>query len=182
MTYVELIVVLSIFAVMTSIILFNYNGFQSKVNIKVLANDIASKIVEAQKDAMSGKLNSNAGAVWKPAYGVYFNLSNNNKSFLYFADLNNNYLYEDPSCTGECLNQISITKGNSVSELAIFGTGCPATVTNLNIVFKRPDSSAIISSNPALACTISYAQITISSPDSITAKIKVYPSGRIQIN
>ena len=56
MTYVELIVVLSIFSVMTSVVLFNYNEFQAKIDIKVLANDIALKIVEAQKSALSGKL------------------------------------------------------------------------------------------------------------------------------
>ena len=49
MTYVELIVVLSIFSIMTSIVLFNYNEFQAKVDIKVLANDIVLNIVEAQK-------------------------------------------------------------------------------------------------------------------------------------
>ncbi|KKQ07855.1 MAG: hypothetical protein US18_C0006G0001, partial [Parcubacteria group bacterium GW2011_GWB1_36_5] len=48
MTYVELIVVLSIFAVMSSIVLFNYGEFQAKVDIKNLASDIALKIVEAQ--------------------------------------------------------------------------------------------------------------------------------------
>ena len=181
MTYVELIVVLSIFSTMTSIVLFNYNKFEAKVDIKILANDIASKIVETQKYSTSGKWNPDALASWKPSYGLHFNLSDN-KNFIYFADLNNNSFYEDPDCTGECLDQIIITKENSISGLEIFGTGCPASVDNLNVVFKRPDSSAIITSNPALACSISYVQISISSPELINSTIKVYPSGRIQIN
>jgi Tfp pilus assembly protein FimT len=181
MTYVELIVVLSIFSIMTSIMLFNYKGFEAKENIKILANDIALKIVEAQKSSISGKWNANAFSSWKPSYGVYFNLSNN-KNFIYFADLNNNALYEDSGCTGECLEQISITKENSISAIEVFGTGCPTTVNNLNIIFKRPDSSAIITSNPALLCSISYVQIVISSPELISSTIKIYPSGRIQIN
>ena len=45
MTYVELIVVLGIFAVMLSISMFNYKRFQGKVDIKNLANDIALKLV-----------------------------------------------------------------------------------------------------------------------------------------
>ena len=48
MTYIELIVVLSIFAVMTSIVLFDYGGFQAKVDIKNLASDVALQIVQAQ--------------------------------------------------------------------------------------------------------------------------------------
>src|SRR3989344_4561547 len=95
MTYVELIVVLSIFSVMTSIALFDYNKFQAKVDIKVLANDIALKIVEAQKSAMSGKIPiQNISSTWKPSYGIYFDLADG-KNFIYFANTidgdNNSY-------------------------------------------------------------------------------------------
>ena len=186
MTYVELIVVLSIFSIMTSIILFNYGKFQTNVDIKILANDIASKIIEAQKSSISGQLNLSASLNWKPSYGIYFDTSSvdNKKIFTYFADFNQNSLYDTSSCsgTGECLDQITITKGNFISEIRINGTGCPATVTNLNVIFKRPDSSAIITSDPVLSCSISYVQVTVSSPDLTAARIKIYPSGRIQIN
>lgn len=182
MTYVELIVVLSIFATMTSISLFNYNKFEEKVEIKILANDIALKIVEAQKSAVNGKWNLNASVNWKPSYGINFDLSADNKGFTYFADLDNNSFYTDSSCTGECLDKIAITKGNTVSAITVNGTGCPSTVNNINIVFKRPDSSAIITSNPVLSCTVSYIQVSLSSPSALTSNIKIYPSGRIQIN
>lgn len=183
MTYVELIVVLSIFSVMTSIVLFDYGKFQANVDIKILANDIASKIVEAQKYSISGEWNSNASSNWKPSYGLYFDISDD-KSFIYFADLIQNNVYDSSSCpgTGECLDNISITKGNSVSELKVVGTGCPSFADNINILFKRPNSNAIITSTPALVCDINYAQITVSSPESVRANIKIYPSGRIQIN
>jgi type II secretory pathway pseudopilin PulG len=186
MTYVELIVVLSIFSTMTSILLFNYNGFQEKVDIKVLANDIASKIIEAQKFSIAGKWNINAPLNWKPSYGIYFDTSNadNKKEFVYFVDLNQDGFYTTSNCLGtaECLDRVIITKGNFISEIGINGVGCPATVSNLNIIFKRPDSSAIITSTPALVCNISYVQIVISSPELISSSIKIYPSGRIQIN
>ena len=184
MTYVELIVVLSIFSVMTSILLFNYKAFQENIDIKILSNDIALKIVEAQKNAISGKLPSlSAGnyldPAWKPSYGLSFsNTANNNKQFSYVVD----YPNIGSICADGCGNIYNITKGNSISELAIVGDGCPATVTNLNIFFRRPDSGAIISSSPTLACTVSYAQITISSLNSLSTKIKIYSSGRIQIN
>lgn len=183
MTYVELIVVLSIFAIMSSVILFNYSGFQAKVDIKTLASDIALKIVEAQKSAMSGKWDSNALPGWKPAYGVYFDTSNSDekKKFSYFADLNNDNFYLDP-----VLDQPTITKNNFISTLEIIGCPpqSPQEVTNLGIVFKRPDSNAKITSGGNLLLCASYAQITVSSPSSppVTAKIKIYSSGRIQIN
>jgi prepilin-type N-terminal cleavage/methylation domain-containing protein len=56
MTYVELIVVLSIAGIIASISLFNYKDFQDRVDMKNLANDIALKIVEAQKSSIAGKI------------------------------------------------------------------------------------------------------------------------------
>ena len=181
MTYVELIVVLSIFSIMSSIVMFNYDKFQQAVNIKVLASDIALKIVEAQKSSMGGKWNALAGPDWKPSYGLYFNTASN-QNFIYFADLDNNGLFENLGCTGECQSQIGITKGNYISSINLFGTGCPSAVDNLDIVYKRPEPTAIISSSPVVSCNLVYAEILVSSPNLITAKIDVYPSGRIQIN
>jgi prepilin-type N-terminal cleavage/methylation domain-containing protein len=54
MTYVELIVVLSIFSVISTIVIFNYKEFQAKVDIRNLANDVALKIVQAQKNSTTG--------------------------------------------------------------------------------------------------------------------------------
>ncbi len=83
MTYVELIVVLTIFSIMSAVVIFDYNSFQSRIVIKNLSNDIALKIGEAQKNAMSGKLppldqqnflKENGIIDWRPSYGVYFNI------------------------------------------------------------------------------------------------------------
>ena len=189
MSYVELIVVLSIFSAISSIVLFNYGEFQAKVDVKNLASDIALKLVDAQNASLSGKLpplsqqppNPNT---WKPSYGVYLNPNSDNKSFIYFTDLNNNNLYEGSSCAGECLDKIIITKGNSVSSLDVFypGDSNPHNLNDLTVTFVRPDSSAIIKSTSPVASTIAYIQITIVSPKTAAAKIKLYPSGRIQVN
>jgi len=196
MTYIELIVVLSIFSLLSSVALFNYGAFQDKIDIKNLGSDIALKIVEAQKSAVSGAFSTHTlPASSKPSFGVYLysgSISNqdaDNKDFIYFADLNNNNSYDDVTCSptnlsGECLDKVRITKNNSISELKIFGTGagCPAVVTALTVVFKRPDYSAIINSNPSISCSVSYAQITVTSPKGTASLIKLYPSGRIQVN
>src|SRR3989339_1856034 len=76
MTYVELIVVLSIFSVLSSVAIYNYGDFQSSVDIKNLASDIALQIVKAQKDSLSGLLPLQVVKTdWKPSYGVQFDLS-----------------------------------------------------------------------------------------------------------
>ncbi|MBI2627472.1 type II secretion system protein [Candidatus Nomurabacteria bacterium] len=183
MTYIELIVVLSIFAIMSSIILYNYGEFQAKVDIKNLASDIALKIVEAQKSALSGKWTSGAVDGWKPSYGIYFNTSSadEKKKFTYFADFNNDKIYNDTP-----LDTISITKGNYIEKIESCA-GSPticALVTNsfLSIIFTRPNSGAVFSSLSGILTGFDYIQITISSPQGKTALIKIYPSGRIQVN
>jgi len=190
---VELIVVLTIFSAMSSIVIFNYGEFQAKVDIKNVANDIALKIVEAQKNSISGQLNShNTISNWKPSYGVYFNTYTNGlgdpKNFSYFTDANNSKDYDDGICdpanlSGECLEKINITKGNSISNLSVFYmNGGSATVNDLTIIFTRPNNIPLFRSTTPTGPSISYFQITVISPKTATAKIKVYSSGRIQIN
>ena len=188
MTYVELIVVLSIFAVMASIVIFNYGAFQAKIDIKNLSSDIALKIIETQKNSISGKLPVQTPTPdptkWKPSYGTYFSGST---TFTKFVDLNQSAIYDSNnlSCggTGECLEQITLTQGNTISHLDVFyqdGTNAP--LSDLTITFFRPSSGALIRSSSPLVSPVSYVKITIASPTSATATIKVYPSGRVQID
>jgi prepilin-type N-terminal cleavage/methylation domain-containing protein len=191
MTYVELIVVLSIFSVLSSVSIFSYKDFQARVDIKNLASDIAIKIVQAQKSSLSGTLPplSLQPLVenWKPSYGVYFNIDTegvqaNPSKFVYFTDRDQSGTFTTGSCD-ECINQINITKSNTVNAINIFfQDGTNDSFDDLSIVFKRPDSSPIITSSGSISGAISYAEIGITSPDGTISTIKVYSSGRIQIN
>lgn len=191
MTYVELIVVLSIFAILSGAVMFNYKAFQSRVDIKNLANDIALKLTEAQKNSIAGKWNSYAGINWKPAYGLHLRSANNNR-FLYFVDLNNDDSCGSSGCTnfsiditsgGEVSDVISITKGNTISNIGTSGSGCPATLSDVTITFKRPNASPVIKSSTSLVgCSLEYVSINLNSLNSISASVRIYSSGRVQIN
>ncbi|MFA5840699.1 MAG: type II secretion system protein [Candidatus Paceibacterota bacterium] len=182
MTYVELIVVLSIFSVLSSVAIFNYSGFQARVDIKNLASDIAIKVVEAQKSALAGVLppsGFNFIPTWKPSYGVYFDITTQSQ-FVYFVDLNNFNGYE-PS-NNETLDTISITKNNTISSLeACYAVPCvPTSLNNLAIYFSRPNSGAVINTTPVVPAP-SYVQITARSPQGAYSLIKLYPSGRVEV-
>lgn len=177
MTYIELIVVLGIFAAFSAVSIVNYRQFQSKIYIKTLANDIALKIVEAQKNSTSGKWNTGAPSdAWKPSYGLHFNLSSDNKSFKSFADLNQDKSY----VIGELLDTFNVTKGNSISEIRIFPSD--STVNDLTLTFTRPSGGAYFVSGGSPLANVSYVQISITSPQGATNSIKLYSSGRIQLN
>ena len=180
MTYVELIVVLGIFVVMSSVAIFNYGSFQSKVDMRNLANDVALKIVEAQKAALSGKLPSVAyDADWNPSYGVYFDRLSSSTNFTYFTDVNSDATLNAPY---EALEVINITKGNRISKIdAYYAAGTNVDLHNVTLTFVRPNSEANITSTDPLVLPIAYIQITVLSPKGNTSIIKIYPSGRIEI-
>lgn len=184
MTYVELIVVLSIFSVLSSVAIFNYGAFQARVDIKNLASDIALKIVEAQKAALSGIL-PQAGApssTWKPSYGIYFDTTTPEtaKQFIYFVDSNSDKNYT--LIPNEALDTVSITKNNSISEIkVVYQDNSISTPNNLNITFSRPNSGAFLYSSGVQLLNVSYVQITVLSPKGATSLIKLYPPGRVEV-
>lgn len=93
MTAIELVVVMGIFAAISSTVLFNYRDFSSNVALQNLAQDIALQIKQAQTDAVSGRIPVLAPSSfqgepsnypllipldWKPSYGVAFQLDETN--------------------------------------------------------------------------------------------------------
>lgn len=184
MTYTELIVMLAIFGIMSSVILVNYGDFNSKMEVKSLSNNIALKIVEAQKSAMSGKITGASFDVEKvPAYGLNFDTSGNTenkKKFIYFADKNNDGNYDN----GELLDTININSKFQIKSLKVFCATLKE-ANELDIVFKRPDSTASVDVNPSCGSDpVYYATINLGLLNSQVANssVTIYPSGRIQIN
>ena len=194
MTYAELIVVLGIFSVMSAVVIFNYGKFQDKIDIKNLANEIAIKIVQAQKDATSGQfpslaLQAGLSSSWKPAYGIIFDMAVPTQ-FIYLVDLDNSNSCTAGTCVSpysvgeEVLEVLNITKSNTISGMSVVvpsgQTECP-NLTKASFYFTRPNANPIINTSNDCA-SISYVQLNISSPAGSTSNIKIYPSGRIQIN
>ncbi len=190
MTYVELIVVLTIFAIMTSVVLFNYGAFQGRVDVKNLANDLALKIVQAEKDASFGKVPSlaqQAGVApnWKPSYGTYFDLATDNTTFYYFADLNQNKYYDASSCggSGECISSTKITRGGTIAGIKTFPGG--ASLQKASLSFTRPNSIVTVvdlsHGAPVIVSGVNYIEISVKSPASDASIITLYPSGRVEI-
>ena len=188
MTYIELIVVFSIFSTLAAVVLFNYGAFQGRIDIKNLSNDLGLRIVQAQKYAMSGVMPNRSGlsSSWRPSYGMYMNLTTDNKSFIYFTDINQNGKADDTVCagSGECLEKVLITKSNYISSVKVYYSGnpTPTSINDLSVTFIRPSSTASFASSVSLNSGISYVEITVSSPKAYTGIIKIYPSGKIDIN
>lgn len=176
-TFVEMITVISIFAVMGSIVLFKYGEFSKRANLDNLAQNVALKVVEAQKSAISGVKTSGVTSGLAPSYGMYFTINSSgsaNKKLVYFgdmpagADLEGDKIYQTTGGTSalpcgtsygsECLSVTSVTSGEYVSRICYSTSAtvftCPSSSnTAAQIVYKRPFPDATMSVCTASTCT-----------------------------
>ena len=143
-TFIELIVVISIFTVISSVVLFNFSDFTANVNFQNTIADIALQLKQSQNDAINGaspRLNSINGNAqvppnypntsdWIPSYGMYFNTTYP-QSFMYFFDDNSSSIPGDyvpadtlasatpfASCgvgNSECLSVLTLTTKDTLS-------------------------------------------------------------------
>ena len=108
-TLVELLVVVSIIGVISTVIVFNHKKFNDNLEITNLSHDVALYIRQAQVYGVSVKelkdISLTEEERFDTPYGIHFDikLAVNNKSFIFFADKNKDgryngcLLYTSPS-------------------------------------------------------------------------------------
>lgn len=192
MTFIELVIVMGIFATISSIVLFNFTGFSTNVSVQNLAQDIALRIKNAQTAAISGKFNVGFIAPNIPAYGMYFDITTpaNQKKFVYFADLDNDGFLTGQSACGtagaECLEETTIQTGDIVEKLCLNeesgALNCGNPVDNVFISFKRPFPDTIIRSTSSfLPSQINDAEIKVLSSKGTEKTIIIWPTGQVSV-
>ena len=193
-TLIEMVFVFVIFAIMATITLFNFRGFNTKLQFNNLVQDIALRIVTAQKSAISGATNINfLGQSARPSYGVYFKAGTAStaeaRQFTYYNDLPpagggvGNKLYNpsggpcptSPVLDNECISITGITSGEYVSNICYLPVGsllgtCSATGAG-HITFIRPFPDAEIRVDTGSATvTPQYICIELTSGSDATLK------------
>lgn len=151
-TIVELIVVIFIFTVITSITIFNYGSFNTSLSIQNLADDIALTVRRAQGYAIGVR---GYGDSFDEGYGIHFTATpgslyaGSNKSFILFADVgtisNNIYDYNNYDTCGnlennECIEVLSIRSADEINAIYLNDeTEVRSSTGTLDILFKRPN-------------------------------------------
>ncbi|MEO5646487.1 MAG: type II secretion system protein [Candidatus Paceibacterota bacterium] len=171
-TLIEMLVVVGIFAVVATTLLFNYSSFSTSVGVRNLSEQIGISIRKAQSYATSVRSISGSGGLMSdtfPAYGIAFsegypsqNLYDpTDSSFTLFTDVSpqnntitNNIFDNNGSCGApgqdqECVENFSITNGNKIVSLCTDSPSAGTCFTaehpgKVNIVFHRPNPDAII--------------------------------------
>ncbi len=189
---VELLVVIGIFTIVTSLTLSNYNQFGGHVVLGNLAYDVALSVRKAQTYGIAvrryGTDNFNVG------YGMHFD-SAHPTSYALFADVaeSNNGVGDgmyDPSTElvetrtfnrGYAIVNLCETHDENDSERETCG------LSSLDIVFRHPESDAYINPNQS-TCTVVRtdgcsvrARVVIQSPKGDQASVIIDQSGQIVV-
>jgi len=151
-------VVTGIIILLSALVLPNYRTGESQLALQRSANKLAQDIRRAQGMAMSAK--EFEGVVPPGGYGI--NFQTNLTSYILFADLNNNKVFD----SGEAIETLSLERGVKISNLS------PA--SPLTISFTPPDPTVNINPSNSLAI------ITLSN-NGQTKIIKVNKAGLIYV-
>lgn len=174
---IELLVAVSIFVVISTVILTNHSRFNSSVLLGALAYDIALSIREAQVFGTSVR---EFDSSFQVGYGMRFSDAT---SYAFFVDTNMNYAYDDG--IDSIIRTYSVGRGHTIAYFCGTSTEgveeCSHTdgITNLNVVFFRPDPDAFITSNePGI---YSSGKIVVSSPSGDTRSVTIASTGQISV-
>lgn len=180
LTLIELLVVIGIFSIISLVILANHSRFNGSVLLGNLAYDIALSVREAQVYGLSVR---EYASNFQVGYGIRFAGAS---SYTFFADTNANKRYDSGVDsivqTYNISSQYKVKRfcgvlASGAEECSDAGSG--AAITNLDIVFFRPEPDAIISSNnPGF---YSGAKIVVNSTSGETRTITIVSTGQISV-
>lgn len=201
-TLVELMVVISIFVIITTITIFNYGDFRSSVSLQNLTDDIALSIRKAQGFAVGARgVETGTDVVFTNSYGMHFSINSNgtglegsDKSFVMFASTDKVYDKTTGACGGvlnECIEVFNITSADKIEEIWLNGTQKMPQNSSVDVIFTRPDTRASFCYRPTFSssCLTDYSEIKIvisngqtdESGKRKTKSISVQNTGQISI-
>lgn len=175
-TLIEMIIVISIFVIISTIMLADFPGFSQRVALERTAQEIALSFREAETEALSvGEAAFGTGIF--PGFGVHFSISSP-REYILFADLNNNNVYDGVS---EEVDHFFIEKSPQIVGLCVDVETSPpgnCSITRVDIVYLRPDPTITITTD---AGEYSNTTIIIETPRGDQKSIISWFTGQIEI-
>jgi len=182
---IEMMVVLTIFGIMTAVVLANFPAFRDKTALDLIAQEIATTIRQAQVYGIGTRAAGAGTSQSFSSYGIYLNPTNtpdfelDNKSFILYSDNGstpNNYDIDD-----SLIEKFVIRGGAEISVLQGCIVDCvspvPDLLTDLNILFQRPYPEANFG-----VTAYSYVKIVIKSTRTGDERtIEVWNTGQIVV-
>lgn len=168
-TLVEFIVIMSIFAIMVGVVLFNFAGFRSTVTMENLAHDIALSIRQIQVSSGATRSIDNPDKETPRGIAFFKDSSGWEKRFVIFEDTtgDSSYSLEEDLL----IDDISIQTKDFISDICFTNDLNDSDCTQINdsqavILFQRYSTEALFISDTLGAEQVGYWIIKIQSGDS----------------
>ena len=176
-TLIEMMVAISIFIIITMVVMFNFSGFNGSLIVTNAAYDVAMAVREAQVYGMSVK-GSGSSSSFSRAYGIHFETGANSGKFIIFNDTNGDSLYS----AGEGIETYNFVSNYNISSLQFSSNGTDySSAGSLDISFKRPEPEARIFAGNINTSAYSSARICMKSPSNQKKAVYVNSSGQISV-
>ena len=175
-TIVELLIVLAVFAMLTSVVLARYRTFDTNAKFANASEDVVLALRQAQVYGVGVKAGASSctgGTSFDCAYGVHFSTSAPHEIRL-FVDGNNDGKYSPG--VGEDVSVITWDNSISISGLSCGWIPCS---DHLDVMFKRPNPDAVISDLSGVGSN-TFAQVVISN-GSKTTTTTITSAGQISL-
>jgi prepilin-type N-terminal cleavage/methylation domain-containing protein len=192
-TIIELIVSVTIFALMTTLVVSKYGSFNQTILLTNLAYDVALTIRNAQTYGLNVKSRPTASSpyttdstAYQYAYGVHFDKTTTiaasgnpyNRQMIFFSDIQDNQTYtpgQNEEIATYVLKGGSVIDGICVKKVTdTTSSACTESVDSLSITYKRPDPDAIFTDPNVI-----YAEITVKASNGLKRTIGVRKEGQI---
>ena len=162
---IELLVVISIIGLLSTLVLANHRSGQKKYALSQATQQLVSNLREAQNMAMSG-----VDIETEQYYGYGFYLNKVDNFYIIYADKNDNTSYQPSDTIIETVNLPSQIKINSLSPLA----------NKIDIFFKPPEPTTYINADSGTGVS---GAITLElEGTSLTKTVAVTTAGLIYSN
>lgn len=198
----ELIIVIAIFVIISSVALFNQGKLSSDVLITNMAYEVGLAIREAQVYGI-GVRGDDSGASFNGQYGAHFSIQDDTsiRQILVYGDKNDDFIY----APGEekSIYSFENRRGNRITALCVgdlpTGVACDTDAAKsqgsegqnyrvdwLDIVFKRPNPSALIygpsASGGGSEQKFGRAYVVLNSLDGLDCRVVIVEStGQIRV-
>lgn len=171
-TLVEMLIAVSIIAIISAVLMYQYTAFDSQLLLRNMAYEIALSVRQAQRLG-TGVQQDGSGNFDRP-YGVRFGLG---PTYQLFRDTNRNYKYDN----GEVVTTFELTRGNQIDLLCINTTTCGQNY--IEFVFLRPDPDAriVVDGNTSSGASSATIRIASTRNPSDMRTITVSVTGQIAI-
>ncbi len=188
-TLIELLAVISIMAIITSILLIRQQQFDSSTLLRSLSYSVALSVRQAQVYGVSIEEYSTSGGSgqYAPAYGLYFSSADPSHYYL-FADVNGN---GQPPTPNQDIQAFTLSPGYTISGFcASQGSTCVggSSGTYLIVEFHRPNPDACFatSAEPGVCAAgetpiYSSAYIQLASQNGSTRSVTISSTGEIAV-